>query len=392
MSSVSRAVSEKLARASWIRKMFEEGARLKAERGPGNVFDFTLGNPEVEPPAAVADSLRRLVDDEKRGQHAYMPNAGFPDVRAKLAEGLAAKTGLPYTANHVLMTVGAGGALNTVLKAMLDEGDEVIALAPFFVEYGFYVGNHGGKLVLVDTDEEFQLDLDKIAAAITPKTKAILLNSPNNPTGVIYSAESLRKLGALIDAQDQPINVISDEPYKALTFDGAVAPEVPSCIKRTIVATSWSKALALPGERIGYLAISPEIPEAKELFDASCFTLRTLGFVNAPALWQRVIAETGELTVDIAPYQEKRDIFYDGLTEIGYEAVKPGGSFYIFPKTPIPDDVEFVGMLQEEGILAVPGSGFGRKGYMRVTLTVPKDTIVRSMPGFRKVFEKVKGA
>jgi aspartate aminotransferase len=371
--------------------MFEEGARLKAERGAENVFDFTLGNPEVEPPEAVDEAIRRALDDPAPHRHAYMPNAGFPEVRQAVADRLSRETGLQYTQDHVLMTVGAGGALNTVLKAILDPGDEVIALAPFFVEYGFYAANHGGKLVLVDTDPAFQLDLEAIEKAITPRTKAIILNSPNNPTGVIYPKSALDDLGALLERLDQPITVISDEPYKALTFDDAPVPEVPASIPRTVIATSWSKALALPGERIGYLAISPRIREARPLFDACCFTLRTLGFVNAPALWQRVVAEVGHLTIDIGPYQRKRDLLYRGLTEIGYEVVRPQGAFYVFPRTPVADDVTFVQRLQEEGVLAVPGSGFGRGGHMRLTLTVPEQTIERSLEGFERAFKGVRG-
>ncbi len=391
MSSVSRAVSERIQRASWIRKMFEEGARLKAERGAERVFDFTLGNPEVEPPPVLVETLQRLVRSTEKGMHAYMPNAGYPEARSAVARRLAEATGLGYGEKHVLMTVGAGGALNTVLKALLDPGDEVIVLAPYFVEYGFYVSNHGGRMVLVDTDAAFQLDIERIAAAISPRTKAILINSPNNPTGVIYPEADLRRLGQMLARLDRPVTVISDEPYKALTYDGVKAPELPLCIERTIIATSWSKALAIPGERVGYLAISPKIPEAAELFDACAFTLRTLGFVNAPALWQRVVAEVGGETIDIGPYQDKRDLFYEGLQSIGYEVVRPGGAFYLFPKTPIEDDVAFTGMLKEEGVLTVPGSGFGRKGYLRVTLTVPRETIERSMGGFEAAFRRAQG-
>jgi aspartate aminotransferase len=286
------------------------------------------------------------------------------------------------------MTVGAGGALNTVLKAMLDPGDEVIVLAPFFVEYSFYVDNHGGRMVLVETDADFQLDIGAIAAAITPRTKAIILNSPNNPTGVLYPEEALCELGRVLQKVDQPVTVLSDEPYKALTYDGLTAPEVPCCIERTIIATSWSKALALPGERIGYLAISPRIPEAAALFNACCFTNRTLGFVNAPAIWQLVVGEVGGETIRIQPYEEKRDLLWGELTRIGYRVVKPNGAFYVFPETPLSDDVEFMKVLLDEGILAVPGTGFGRPGHMRLSLTVPRAAIERAIPGFERAFER----
>ncbi len=387
---VARTIAEQLQHSSWIRKMFEEGARLKAERGAENVFDLSLGNPEVEPPPQVIATARRLLAEDKPHTHAYMPNSGFPHVRAAIARSQSAATGLPFTANHVVMTVGAGGALNTVFKALLDPGDEVIALAPYFVEYGFYVANHGGRLVVVDTGADFQPDMARVRAAITPRTRAILVNSPNNPTGVLYSSTVYEELDALISSLDHPVTLVSDEPYKALTFDGARPPEVQVHVRRAVVATSWSKALALPGERIGFLAISPRLPEAAELADACAFTQRVLGFVNAPALWQLVVAETGDQTIDVRPYQEKRDILYDGLTRIGYRCVKPQGAFYLFPQTPIPDDVAFVRSLVDEGVLAVPGVGFGRAGHMRLSITVPKTVVERSLPGFERAFRKAR--
>jgi len=389
---VSRRVSENLQHASWIRRMFEEGARLKAERGEDRVFDFTLGNPEVEPPRLVIEAAQRELASPRPHRHAYMPNAGFPEVRTAIAARLAAATGLHYTANHVIMTVGAGGALNTVLKALLDPGDEVIVLAPYFAEYTFYIQNHGGTMVVARTRDDFQPDVAAIVAAITARTRAIIVNSPNNPSGVIYRAEVFEALEAALQRTGQPIVVLVDEPYKALTYDGIRAPEVPSLVTRAVIATSWSKALALPGERIGYMALSPRLPEAAELFEACCFTQRVLGFVNAPALWQWVVAAVGDRTVEIAPYQEKRDLVFDGLTRIGYDCVKPEGAFYAFPRTPIADDVAFIRLLAEEGVLTVPGSGFGCPGHMRVSFTVPADTIVRSMPGFAKAFERAHAA
>ena len=389
---VSRRVSENLQHASWIRRMFEEGARLKAERGEDRVFDFTLGNPEVEPPRLVIEAAQRELASPRPHRHAYMPNAGFPEVRTAIAARLAAATGLHYTANHVIMTVGAGGALNTVLKALLDPGDEVIVLAPYFAEYTFYIQNHSGTMVVARTRDDFQPDVAAIVAAITARTRAIIVNSPNNPSGVIYRAEVFEALEAALQRTGQPIVVLVDEPYKALTYDGIRAPEVPSLVTRTVIATSWSKALALPGERIGYMALSPRLPEAAELFEACCFTQRVLGFVNAPALWQWVVAAVGDRTVEIAPYQEKRDLVFDGLTRIGYDCVKPEGAFYAFPRTPIADDVAFIRLLAEEGVLTVPGSGFGCPGHMRVSFTVPADTIVRSMPGFAKAFERAHAA
>ncbi len=369
---VSRAVAENLTKASWIRRMFEEGARLKQERGADKVFDFTLGNPEIEPPAAVLAAARHL------------------RVREAVARRLVAATGLPYTANHVLMTVGAGAALNTVLKALLDPGDEVITVAPYFVEYVYYAENHGGKLVVVPPRADLTPDVARIEAAITPKTRAILVNSPNNPSGVIYPASTFVELEAVLARAPRPIVLISDEPYRALVFDDVVPPEVPPLVTRAIIATSWSKSLAIPGERIGYLAFSPRMPEAAELFEACTFTNRVLGFVNAPALWQWLVAEVGDLVIDVGPYREKRDLMYEGLTRIGYRCVKPQGAFYVFPQTPIDDDVAFVRLLADEGVLTVPGSGFGMPGHIRISLTVERDTVVRALPGFERAFRRAR--
>jgi aspartate aminotransferase len=387
----SKVVADNLAKASWIRRMFEEGAKLKQERGADKVFDFTLGNPEIEPPPAVLAAARRMLESQELHRHAYMPNAGHPRVREAVAGRLRTSTGLPYTANHVLMTVGAGAALNTVLKALLNPGDEVLTVAPFFVEYKFYAENYGGQLVVVPPRADLTPDLARIEAAITPRTRAIILNSPNNPSGVIYPESTFVELDALLGRIDQPIVVISDEPYRALVFDDVVVPEVPPLVTRAVVATSWSKSLAIPGERIGYLAFSPRMPEAAELFEACTFTSRVLGFVNAPALWQWVVAEVGDLVIDVAPYREKRDLMYEGLIRIGYECVKPQGAFYVFPRTPIEDDVAFVRLLAEEGVLTVPGSGFGMPGHIRISLTVEREIVVRGLPGFERAFRKARG-
>jgi aspartate aminotransferase len=307
-----------------------------------------------------------------------------------VAQRLAAATGLPYTANHVLMTVGAGGALNTVLKALLNPGDEVITVAPFFVEYTFYAENYGGRLVVVPPQDDLTPDIRKIEAALTSRTRAIILNSPNNPSGVIYPASTFVELEALLARVTPPIVLISDEPYRELVFDDVDVPLVPPLVTRAVVATSWSKSLAIPGERIGYLAFSPRMPEAGDLFEACTFTSRVLGFVNAPALWQWVVAEVGDQTIDVAPYREKRDLMYAGLTRIGYQCVKPQGAFYVFPRTPIADDVAFVRLLADEGVLTVPGSGFGMPGHIRISLTVDRETVVRALPGFERAFRKAR--
>jgi aspartate aminotransferase len=278
-----------------------------------------------------------------------------------------------------------------VLKALLDHGDEVITVAPFFFDYAYYAENHGGKLIVVPPRSDLTPDIAKIEGAITPRTKAILVNSPNNPSGVVYPASTFIELEALLERASQPIVLISDEPYKALVFDGVTVPEVPTLVTRTIIATSWSKTLALPGERIGYLAFSPRMPEAAKLFAACTFTNRALGFVNAPALWQWVVAEVGDLAVDVVPYREKRDLMCEGLVRIGYECMKPQGTFYVFPRTPIEDDVAFVGLLAEQGVLTVPGTGFGMSGHMRISLAVERDIVVRALPSFERAFSKAQG-
>ena len=387
--SIGKTIAEQMEHASWIRRMFEIGARMKRERGEENVFDFTLGNPDGEPPEEVISALRRGVDRNPARSHAYMPNGGFTAVREVISRQVSLQTGLVYTADHILMTVGAAGAINVVLKSLLDPGDEVIILVPFFPEYQFYIENHAGRMVLVDADDAFQPDLGRIAAAITPRTKAIILNSPNNPTGVVYSTEFLRDLDALISGLDHAVTVIVDEPYKSLVFDGLTLPVIPSLVRRTVVTYSWSKALAIPGERIGYLALSPCLPEFQVLRDACTFANRILGFINAPAIWQWVIAEVADLQIDPRPYQEKRDLLWEGLTRFGYEVTKPQGTFYMFPKAPIADDLAFVRGLMDEGILAVPGSGFGRSGYFRLSLTIPLQTIQRALPGFERALVKL---
>ena len=367
--------------------MFEIGLRLRQERGPENVFDYTLGNPDVEPPQAVLEALRRVVAEERPLSHGYMPNAGFPDVRAAIARGLAERLGTPFTGEDVIMTVGAAGAINMVLKSILDPGDEAIVLKPYFPEYRFYVENHGGRVVEVETGERFQPDVARIAAAMGPRTKAILLNSPNNPTGAVYPAEALRELNSIVR---EPVIAISDEPYRALTYDGVETPETLALIDRAVVAFSWSKAMAIAGERIGYLAISPRLAEAASLRNACTFANRILGYVNAPAIWQRVVAQVPDAVVDVRQYQAKRDLLCDALNGMGYDAPRPQGSYYLFPKTPIPDDLAFTSLLQEEGILAVPGVGFGRGGHMRLSITLPMIQIKRSLGGFERALRKAK--
>ena len=384
---VSRALQQQLENASWIRRMFEEGVRLKRERGADKVFDFSLGNPDVEPPAEVLDALRRVVAGNRPGSHGYMPNPGYPEVREIVARKLQRETGLAFAAEDVFMTIGAAGACNVILKSILDPGDEVIVLTPFFPEYQFYIANHSGRMVLVDTDNEFLPDVEKIAAAITPRTRAIILNSPNNPTGRIYPESILGELDQMLALAGQPIIVLSDEPYKSYVYDGKRQPEVASSISNTAICYSWSKSMGLAGERIGYLALSPRLPDLAALRGACAFSNRTLGYINAPAIWQWVIRETADTTIDIAPYEHKRNVLCSALKSIGYDVTPPEGSFYIFLKTPIPDDIAFTRLLANDGVLAVPGTGFGKSGYIRLSLTIPIEQIQNSISGFEQAFK-----
>jgi aspartate aminotransferase len=379
-------MAEQMERSSWIRRMFEIGIQMKKERGAENVFDFSIGNPEVEPPAEVIAALRQVVAKNRPGSHGYMPNAGYPAVRERIAEVLCARTGVRFGVNDVLMTAGAAGAINITLKALLDPGDEVIVLSPYFPEYRFYIENHGGRIVLVETGERFEPLPERVAAAITPRTRALILNSPNNPTGVVYSESALRALNSVLPEE---VLVICDEPYRPLTFDGAKTPEAVAIFDHAVVAWSWSKAMAVSGERIGYLAIPAHVG-GPELRGACTVANRILGYINATAIWQWVVGMVPEATVDVAAYQAKRDRLCGALAGMGYDAPPPQGGFYVFPRTPVADDVAFVGMLRDEGILAVPGVGFGRGGYMRLSLTIAPEAIERSLPGFERALARTR--
>ncbi len=378
-------------KSSWIRKMFEEGARMKAEFGADNVFDFSLGNPDVPPPPRFTEVLRELAAEDRPGVHGYMPNGGFPYVREALAARLSQEQGVEFDQGDVLMTCGAAGALNVVMKSLLDPGDEVIILSPFFVEYNFYVDNHGGTTRIVATDAEFNLDLEAIREALSEKTKVVLINSPNNPTGQVYPAEDLQALGRLLEEAGErfctTIYLVSDEPYRKIVFDDCEVPSIMQATTNAIVVSSFSKDLSLPGERIGYLAVHPEIHEKNELLDALTLANRILGFVNAPALMQRVVAQLQEVSVDCSVYARRREVFCRVLDEAGFEYVRPRGAFYLFPRTPM-DDVEFCALLQQEKILAVPGRGFGAPGHIRLAFCVDEDVIARSAEAFRRAMQR----
>jgi aspartate aminotransferase len=393
--AISKKMNDFAKNSSWIRKMFEEGARLKAEFGADNVFDFSLGNPDLPPPPEFQQTLVRLAERDTPGTHAYMPNSGYPFVREAVAAHVAAEQGVPVAADEMLMTCGAAGGLNVTLKALLDPGDEVLILAPFFVEYKFYVDNHGGVSKVVPTDSTFNLDINAIAAAITARTKAIILNSPNNPTGQIYSENSLAELGNVLTSAARkypgPIFLIADEPYRKIVFDNNDVPSIMQAYRNSIIVSSYSKDLSLPGERIGYIALHPEIDEKAPLMGALTLANRILGFVNAPALMQRIVAELQEVSVDNSIYARRREKFCKILADAGYEFLPPKGAFYIFPQSPLADDAEFVGLLQEQKILAVPGRGFGAPGYFRLAFCVDDSVIERSAAGFRKALVKARG-
>ncbi len=392
--TVAKKMQAFAEKSSWIRKMFEEGARMKAEFGAENVFDFSLGNPDVPPPAKFSEVLKDLAENDKPGVHAYMPNGGYPYVREALARRLSQEQEVTLDQGDVLMTCGAAGGLNVVMKSLLDPGDEVIILSPFFVEYNFYVDNHGGVTKIVATDEEFNLDIPAIEAALSEKTKAVLINSPNNPTGQVYSAESLKELGQLLDRVGEQfcrsIYLLSDEPYRKIVFDDCEVPSIMATTTNSIVVSSYSKDLSLPGERIGYIAVHPEMKEKAALLDALTLANRILGFVNAPALMQRVVEQLQGVSVDSSIYARRREVFCKVLDEAGFEYVKPKGAFYLFPKTPI-DDVEFCTLLQEEKILAVPGRGFGAPGYIRLAFCIDEDVIARSADAFKRAMAKARG-
>jgi aspartate aminotransferase len=387
MMAISQKMLEFAQRASWIRKMFEEGTKMKAQFGADQVFDFSLGNPDLPPPPEFDETLRTLVADTAPGFHKYMPNGGYPYVREKLATRVSAEQLVTIGGGDVLMACGAAGGLNVVLKAILNPGDEVILLSPYFVEYNFYIDNHGGVSKVVATGQDFDLDLKAIVVAITPKTKAIIINSPNNPTGQIYDADSIHKLGHILEAASQKfgaIYLISDEPYRKIVFDGHVVPSIFKNYQNSIIVSSFSKDLSLPGERIGFIACHPEIDSRAELMEAMTLANRILGFVNAPALMQRVVAELQAVTVDCGIYARRRELFCRILRECGYDFLPPKGAFYIFPKSPLEDEVQFISILKENRILAVPGRGFGAPGYFRLAFCVEDQIIERSAEGFAK--------
>jgi len=392
--SISQKIKIATSSSSMIRKMFEEGAILKQKFGADKVYDFSLGNPNVDPPKDFEEELLKIAREVIPYKHGYMPNAGYPETRQAIAAKINRTSGLNLSGDHVIMSCGAGGALNVILKALLDPADEVIVPVPFFMEYTPYVENYGGVVRRVKTRDDFSLDIAAMEAAVNEKTKALIINSPNNPTGKVYSKENIADLSLMLKKKSaelkRTIYLISDEPYREIVYDNVDVPNILAAYKNSIIAYSYSKTLSLPGERIGYIAVNPEIEAAAELIGALILCTRICGFVNAPALMQRIVARLQDTTVEVDVYKRKRDLLCAGLAAAGYKFEKPQGAFYLFPRSPIPDDAAFVQMLLKKNILVVPGSAFGSPGYFRIAYCVDDATIINSIAGFAEAIKECR--
>ena len=391
--TIANHIKEALAGSSLIRQMFEKGAELKKIHGPDKVFDLSLGNPNLEPPPEFLQALVTAAGSTEPGIHGYMPNTGYASTRKVVADFVAEQHGIKnMPSDNIIMTCGAAGALNVTFKTLLNPGDEVIVPTPYFVEYGFYAANSNGNLITVKTNPDFTLNLSAVEEAIGEKTKILLINSPNNPTGQIYSKKSLDALGELLRKKSRELGhtiyLVSDEPYRRIVYDGVTVPSIFAGYAESIVITSFSKDLSIPGERIGYIAVSPELSERQEVLIGMALTNRTLGFVNAPALMQRALPAAIHARVNIEEYARKRKLLCDGLAAAGYEFITPPGAFYLFPKCPGGDDTLFVEALQEEKIIVVPGRAFNCPGFFRIAFCVDDRTITGSMPGFRAALER----
>jgi len=400
MQTVAPAIAKSMASSSFIRKMFEKGIELKKQFGADAVCDFSLGNPDVPPPAKTRDALIAFADQAVKPLGVgYCPNAGIPEVRAAMASYLAKQQDTPLECKDVVMTVGAASAMVSFFRAVVEPGDEIITPAPYFVEYGAYCGHFGGVLKTVPSiPPAFDPDVDGLRRAVTPKTRAIIVNSPNNPTGAIYSLADLKAIAAIVDDENErrereggrPLFLLSDEPYRIFAFDGAVVPGILPLSKWTVVLGSFSKSLSLPGERIGYFAANPSMPGQSSLVAAVTLTTRTLGAVNAPVIGQRLAAALLDETVDLDVYDRRRRLMIRVLHDAGVEFAEPKGAFYFFAKSPVPDDQEFVDALLEERILVVPGKGFGFAGYVRICCSVDESIIARSADGFKRAMAQFR--
>jgi len=397
MELISKEIKECLTHSSAIRKMFEAGLELKQKYGAENVFDYSLGNPDLPPPAKVEKSLERIaVESRQPFSLGYMSNAGYPAARAKLAEVLTAEQGVELRGENIVITCGAAGGINVFFRTILTRGEEVLTPCPYFVEYGFYVGNSGGKLVPVPSvDFTFEPDADRLAAAINEKTRAIILNSPHNPTGQIYTAAHYEAIAKAVNAAEdkygKPIYIVADEPYRFLNFDGAEIPSVFKYFRHSVVIGSFSKSLSLAGERIGYVAVRPDMAGADELVNGLIFCNRILGFVNAPVIAQKILLDCASEQVDLEIYRRRRNVLAQALTDAGIKFTLPRGAFYFFPQSPVPDENVFVQALIDEHVLAVAGSSFGTPGYIRMAFcSVSEEMIRKSAPALKRAAEAVR--
>lgn len=391
---ISEKMVDLVKNSSVIRAMFEEGQKMAAIYGAENVYDFSLGNPNVAPPEAVANTIRELVDENSQRLHGYMSNAGFEDVREAICVSLNRRFETHFNAENIIMTVGAAGGLNVIFRALLNPEDEVITFVPYFGEYRSYVANYDGKLVEIAPDTTtFQPNLTEFERAVTKRTKAVLINTPNNPTGVVYSEDTIKKMAAILEQKQKEygteIYLIADEPYRELVYDGVEVPYLTKYYKNTIVGYSFSKSLSLPGERIGYLVIPSEIDDYKMVLGAANVANRILGYVNAPSMFQLVVAKCIDEKTDVEYYNRNRETLYNGLKELGFSCIKPEGAFYLFVKSPIEDEKKFCELAKKYHILIVPGSSFGCAGFVRIAYCVSYETIVNALPKFKELAKEI---
>ena len=391
--TIAADVQRHMEDSSWIRRMFELGIALKRERGDDNVFDLSLGNPVAEPPPQFFDELRRFAESPAPGAHRYMPNAGYVETRQAVADALSAETGLAYSADHVVMTVGAAAALNVIVRALCNPGDQIAILTPFFGEYMFYILGRDAEPLVIGCGEDFLPDLAELEEKLSERTRLVILNSPNNPSGAIYPRAFVDSLAQLLERKSEQfgsdIFLVSDEPYRKIIYDDQQYPFPQQAYRRTITVTSHAKDLGLAGDRIGYLALHPEYENGAELLDAFIFCNRVLGFVNAPAIMQHLVRNLQDVTIDIADYQAKRDYLYGVLSEAGYRVRKPEGAFYMFPESPVADELELVEALQRHGVLVVPGRGFGMPGHFRISYCVQQRELEGAAPGFHAAIREL---
>ena len=387
---ISKRIQEQLKKGSPIREAFEEGQRLAKIYGAENVFDFSIGNPYVEAPKKVKESIQKIIEQNPRQIHSYMNDAGYEDVREKIAESLNRRFGTSFHMHNIIMSVGAAGAMNAAMYALMDVDDEVMVMRPYYPGYTSFILNWQGKKVEVDPDPQtFQPDFEDFESKITERTKLVIVNSPNNPTGAIYTEDTIQRLAQILEKKEQAygheIYLLSDEPYRELVYTGETLPYLTKYYNNTLVAYSFSKSLSVPGERIGYLVIPDEVADSEKLNAAANVATRILGFVNAPTLQQKVVKACLNEKTDISYYDRNRETLYNGLKELGFECIKPEGAFYLFVKSPVADEKEFCNTAKKYNILIVPGSSFGCPGYVRMAYCVAYETIVNALPKFAEL-------